>query len=116
MNTIKLNTIGTPKASGGNSGGGGGGSASGGSDVYYLKSENGTLEDYYAALECADIFHLNGEICPIVTASGLDFKSFKGCASVKGVVVMGINRDEMIEELISQGMFTEITKEQFYTL
>lgn len=28
MNTIRLNTIGTPKASGGNSGGGGGGSAS----------------------------------------------------------------------------------------
>lgn len=117
MNTIKLNTIGTPCKAGGNSGGnGGGGSASGESDITYLKAASGSQDEFYMAMEFADIFHLNGEVLPNVVASEQDPTIFKGCASIKGLTVLGINRDEMIAYVVSEGHFTEITEEEFYTL
>lgn len=109
LNSVKVNTN-VPTS------GEGGGSASGESDITYLKAASGSQDELLMAMEFADIFHLNGEVLPIVVASQQDTTIFKGCASIKGLTMSGINRDEMIADVVSQGHFTEITKEEFYTL
>lgn len=124
MNTIKLNTIGTPKASGGNSGGGGVDSSSK-NFIQYFKVPKGWNRATYARMFGVILkAEVNGNLSIYpsnMTNSGI----------VSSIVAYGImpnlpvsspdtsakNLKEYVE--ISQPMLftqTEITEEEFYTL
>lgn len=119
MNTIKLNTIGTPcKAGGGNSGGGGSGSA----DYHYLQFISSYAKDYIQyATECkidsikvismATMAILEGEeVMSIISSAKFDFNAYSSYSS-EGKVTVG----SMVKSHIGI-YFKEITEEEFYTL
>ena len=114
MNTIKLNTIGTPKASGGNGGNGGGGSAS---SVEYLDVSGVNNDAHIILVNCAETTKSandSGVYCGLPLCG---LRAFFGMANnVDTVIAVGIDFSRKIKANDGQGQSMEWSIIDFMTM
>lgn len=136
MNTIKLNTIGTPKASGGNSGGGGSASGEGDWEYYDFNGIANTLgapkDSLIAFVEILgtsiSLVKTTNFISPNTADLGVDTSSLEAFGLLYGVRSYVDKENDITftrekwDSLVGQGVYdsvfapNKITKEEFYTL
>lgn len=122
MNTIKLNTIGTPKASGGNSGGGGSASSWRYFDISKLDSSMKPRTMPFIIKFAEE--NNKGITLPLITSDWTNITAFgvddspKLYTPTKGLVswsqMMAV--EGLTPEVMAQVGIVEITEEEFYTL
>lgn len=127
MNTIKLNTIGTPCKAGGNSGGGGGGSASG-NDYQYIDLSKITNNKFsvvalsiMAKIDTGDGYNIgpSGSLLEFGNMSNA-VNATKAIAISPSMKTVSFGEETTVEQIIQMSGIdlspALITEEEFYTL